>query len=312
MYLSVLRAQFFLLSKLLTIGLQMTDSEILVTSLLGNSQKLDGGAMFGNAPKALWSRWAEPDELNRVPLACRCALVETNGLKVLLETGIGAYLEPKLADRFGVVEKESILPKSLEEAGLTPDDIDFVILSHLHFDHAGGLLTTYEEGREPDLIFKNAKFVVGKEAFERSKNPHPRDRASFISGLSDLLESSGRLIVLNEGESIAELPQFEFFVSHGHTPGQMHTIVHGETQELVYCGDLIPGTSWVHLPITMGYDRFPEQLIEEKEALYMRAKEETLFFFTHDSEYAASTVEKNVKGRFEPARKVKVLDRHAL
>src|SRR5690606_24094769 len=114
-----------------------------LTSLLGNSQRLDGGAMFGNVPKALWSRWIQPDEANRIPLACRCMLVREPGRNVLVETGIGAFFEPKYKERFGVVEDRHVLLDALAEEGLSPEDIDVVVLSHLHFDHAGGLLTAW-------------------------------------------------------------------------------------------------------------------------------------------------------------------------
>jgi glyoxylase-like metal-dependent hydrolase (beta-lactamase superfamily II) len=110
-------------------------------SIDGNSQKLDGGSMFGNAPKAMWSRWIAPDELNRIPLACRCLLVkDLDGRNVLFETGIGAFFEPALRERYGVVESHHVLLDSLAEAGVSHEDIDVVVLSHLHFDHAGGLL----------------------------------------------------------------------------------------------------------------------------------------------------------------------------
>src|SRR3982751_2906365 len=104
-------------------------------SILGNSQRLDGGAMFGNAPRAMWEKWIAPDDGNRIPLACRCLLVEgLNGRNVLFETGIGAFFEPKLRERYGVVEARHVLLDSLTAAGFSHEDIDAVVLSHLHFD----------------------------------------------------------------------------------------------------------------------------------------------------------------------------------
>ena len=120
-----------------------------LTSLLGNSQKLDGGAMFGNAPKALWTRWIPCDSLNRIPLACRCLLVEEQDRWILMETGIGSFFEPKLKDRFGVVESDHVLLNSLKAHGLGHEDIDVVVLSHMHFDHSGD---SYRLGRPSKIL----------------------------------------------------------------------------------------------------------------------------------------------------------------
>ncbi len=163
-------------------------------SLTGNTQRLDGGAMFGNAPRALWSRWIEPDAENRIPLSCRCLLVkDLDGRNVLFETGIGAFFAPSLRERYGVVEDRHVLLDSLAALGLSHEDIDVVVLSHLHFDHAGGLLAAWEEGGPPRLLFPAARFLVGAAHWRRAVHPHPRDRASFIPELSVLLEACGRL-----------------------------------------------------------------------------------------------------------------------
>jgi glyoxylase-like metal-dependent hydrolase (beta-lactamase superfamily II) len=277
-----------------------------ITSIEGNRQLLDGGAMFGNAPRTVWEKWIAPDSLGRIPLACRCLLIEFNGLKILCETGIGAFFEPKLAERFGVQTPERhLLLENLKAAGHPPETIDYVILSHLHFDHAGGLLPTYREIQEGNnsLVFPKAKFIVGAKAWERATHPHSRDKASFIPGLTDKLKNSGRLIVYPKDPLPKELSDaVEFVISEGHTPGQMLTLFKGGKEKVFFCGDLIPGRPWVHLPITMGYDRYPELLIDEKAALYQRAvPEHWLLFFTHDSEAAGSRVQASPSGRFETA-----------
>ena len=282
-------------------------------SLLGNSQKLDGGAMFGNAPKAMWSKWSTVDDGNRIDLACRALLARPlNGKTVLFETGIGAFFPPELRQRYGVVEDRHVLIESLRTAGFGHEDIDVVVLSHLHFDHAGGLLAAWRDGGEPELLFPNATYLVSAACWDRARNPHPRDKASFIAELPALLEASGRLEIVDAVHSRTLGMSVRFHFSDGHTPGLMLSEIvgpertHGEAHGgVVFCADLIPGRPWVHVPITMGYDRNPELLIDEKrEFLEDKLARNVHLFFTHDPGCALAQVTRDAKGRFGTAHEV--------
>jgi glyoxylase-like metal-dependent hydrolase (beta-lactamase superfamily II) len=271
-----------------------------LTSILGNSQRLDGGAMFGNAPKALWQRWMTPDEQNRIDLGCRALLVQEEGRNILVETGIGAFFSPELKDRFGVQEDRHVLLDSLAELGLSDADIDIVLLTHLHFDHAGGLLAAWEQDLPPRLLFPNARYVTGKRQWQRACNPHARDRASYIPELLTLLESSDRLTLLEETNQCQLLgADWRLHWSDGHTPGLLLPEVSMPGGPVLFPSDLIPGAPWVHLPISMGYDRFPEGLIEEKTALLadLLARGGRLVF-THDPQIAMGQVVRDDKGHY--------------
>lgn len=256
--------------------------------------------MFGNAPKAMWQKWIAPDERNRIPLACRCLVVRDAGRVILLEAGIGAFFEPALRERYGVVEDQHVLLQSLAAIGIEPGDVDVIVLSHLHFDHAGGVLSAWQDGVAPSLVFPNAAYVVGAEAWQRAVTPHARDRASFIPGLTDLLTATGRLELVAGDRADALGDGFRFHRSSGHTPGLLLTEVAMPDGPVVFAADLIPGAAWVHLPITMGYDRYPELLIDEKASLLgdLITRRGRLFF-THDPVVALGTVGKDEKGRYQ-------------
>lgn len=258
--------------------------------------------MFGNAPRALWSRWAAPDDAGRIALACRALLVEDASRRILFETGIGTFFAPELRERYGVVESEHVLLKSLAELGTSDHEIDVVVLSHLHFDHAGGLLAPFRAGASPELLFPRAQFVVGRTAFERAERPHLRDRASYVPELPDLLRRSGRLHLVDAASDVTSLlgPHVRFVETLGHTPGMIHARVQGERARLFFAADLVPGRAWVHLPITMGYDRYPERLIDEKAELFRDlVLHDEFLFFTHDPVLAAARLRAEA-GRFHP------------
>jgi glyoxylase-like metal-dependent hydrolase (beta-lactamase superfamily II) len=182
-----------------------------------------------------------------------------------------------------------VLLQSLADIGVRPEDVDVVVFSHLHFDHAGGALTSFAEGANPQLVFPRAIYVVGAEAWQRAVSPHARDKASFIPGMTNLLAGSGRLELAASDRAAALGNGYRFHRSSGHTPGLLLTEVEMPNGPVLFASDLIPGRAWVHLPITMGYDRYPELLIDEKATLLTDLLSRNgRLFFTHATRRTSS------------------------
>jgi glyoxylase-like metal-dependent hydrolase (beta-lactamase superfamily II) len=270
-----------------------------ITVIEGNTLRLDGGAMFGHVPKELWKRWMIPDENNRVSISSRSLLMQTDdGKLILFDTGVGAFFEPKLKERYGVVETEHLLLKNLLAAGVKDTDIDAVVLSHLHFDHVGGLLSSYD-GSAPRLLFPNAKFYMSPMHWEHALCPHIRDKSSFIPLIQALLLASNRLKFVY-GPSHPDFPDaVHFQLSQGHTVGLMVATLELNDGPLMLASDIVPGMAWVHLPITTGYDRYPELVVNEKQQLFEALMPRGgRLLFPHDPQTAMARIEKNTQGNY--------------
>ena len=252
---------------------------------------LDGGAMFGVVPRPLWEKTNPPDERNRIAMAARALLLQGDGRRILIDTGNGSKWDEKLRTIYKIDESDYDIVRSLHSAGLAPEDITDVVLTHLHFDHAGGATVRDEGGLRPTFV--NATYHVQREQWEAALNPSERDRASFVSDDFLPLERLGVLKFTEE----EILPGIRVKTMHGHTAALQCPVISDGTRTLFYCADLIPMTSHVALPWIMAYDLRPLVTLEEKRAVLSQATEERwVLFFEHDPTVAAATIRRGDKG----------------
>ncbi len=231
---------------------------------------LDGGAMFGSVPKPLWSRLHPPDERNRIRLAMRCLLVEGQGRRILVDDGIDAKFSPKLADIYRLELGEHTLELALSAAGLGVDDITDVVLTHLHFDHAGGSTARRGERLVPRL--PRARYYVQRANWDNARRPNLRERASYLPENFEPLMEAGVLTLWDGARE--PWPGFELFTADGHTRGQQLVRIAGPEGALYFVADLIPTAAHVRIPYVMGYDVAAIETMEEKRRLLERASAE--------------------------------------
>ena len=244
---------------------------------------LDGGSMFGSVPKPLWAKLQPPDERNRIRLAMRCLLLEGDDGRILVDVGVGHKFSPKLADIYRVEHDVFTLERSLAALGLTPADISDVLLTHLHFDHAGG--STRKEGDQIVPAFPKARYHVQRRNLENARHPNARERASYIPENFEPLSEHG---ALDAWEGARESwPGIDLIPAEGHTRGQQLVRVSGPEGVLYYVADLIPTSSHVRIPFVMGYDVAAIETMQEKQALLERAVSENAWIvLEHDPKLA--------------------------
>lgn len=253
-----------------------------IHALHAGGQKLDGGAMFGVVPKALWEKRIPADNRNRIPLAMRCLLVETPDALVLIDNGAGNKDGEKFRDIYGL-ENEGTptrLEDALRAAGFDPDDVTHMIDTHLHFDHAGG--NTYRDAEgEIRLSFPRARYYVQRGEFEYAHWRNERTQASYLSANFDPVHASGKLELV-DGE-VEILPGISVIRTPGHTPHHQSVIIRSAGESACFLGDLIPTAAHLPLPWIMGYDVEPLVTLESKRTLLASARaEHWLLVFEHD------------------------------
>jgi glyoxylase-like metal-dependent hydrolase (beta-lactamase superfamily II) len=267
----------------------LTLGRFVVHEVLGGAFALDGGAMFGIIPKPVWEKELAPDARNRVPIVSRSLLVETGNKRVLVDAGPGSRWSEKeraLYDLDPTVEIRS----ALKRVGTDPEAITDVIVTHLHWDHAGGLTFLDPATGAPRLTFPNAVHHVQRRNWRWAHLPTDRDRKSYRPEDYDLLEQSGRVHFV-EGETEI-LEGIQLLPSDGHTVGQQLVRLQDGGETLLFCGDIIPTSAHIRTTWGMGYDLYPLTVIEEKKQILAQALEEGwILFFEHDPRIAACRVE---------------------
>jgi glyoxylase-like metal-dependent hydrolase (beta-lactamase superfamily II) len=276
----------------------MQFGEYEVKSIEMGTFRLDGGAMFGHVPRTLWSKKLEPDDQNRVKLALRCLFVDGFGRRILIDTGIGDKWDSKSMGMFDIQPPEGGLAGELKrKTGLTPDQITDVVLTHLHFDHAGGVTCRNEDG-EVVPTFPNALVHLQRRNLEWARKPNPKERASYLPDNFEPLAAADRFVLHDGSRDL--FPDFTLLTSDGHTEGLQMVRIRGPEAALYYCADVIPTRAHVRLPYCMGYDNSALRVIQEKEPLLKEAAAQGHWVcYEHDPEVAASRIQLT-DGKFEP------------
>lgn len=268
------------------------------TLLSDGGFRLDGGASFGIVPKPLWEKKIAADSRNRVPVALRCLLAEGQGRRILVDTGIGDRWDAKQRDIYGMERRAGQLLTELESAGIDRQSITDVVLTHLHFDHAGGACLDRAGGMAP--AFTEARWWVQRQQWDWAQNPSERDRVSFRPEDFEVLADTGRLELVDGPQEI--LPGLRLQPVHGHTPGMQVPEFHTGGGVLVFLADLIPTVAHLHLPWIAGFDLNPLLSLSEKRQLLSRSVEDDhLLVFQHDPQHEACRVTFR-DGRFQARR----------
>jgi glyoxylase-like metal-dependent hydrolase (beta-lactamase superfamily II) len=271
--------------------------DLELTSLSDAAFRLDGGAMFGVVPKPLWEKRAPADARNRISLCMRPLLVEADGRRILIDAGIGDKMSEKETDIYAV-DRTMHLDRSLAAHGLTPADIDVVVATHLHFDHAGGFTRMVDGVLRPS--FPRATYYVRRGEWDDATHPHERNRASYLPENFLPLESAGVLRFIEDDGEV--LPGLSVRRTGGHT--MHHQLIRLESggRTAVYVADLMPTSAHVDPAWVMGYDLYPMDTFQYKKTFVREAIErEYVIFFEHDPAIAAGIIrEKNGRPYVEP------------
>lgn len=259
--------------------------------------RLDGGAMFGVVPRVLWERHKSADASNRIQMATNCLLVRSGGETALIDTGLGDKHDDRFRDMFALEENATRLPDSIRAAGVELEEIDHVVLTHLHFDHCGWNTRRTDGGLEP--TFPRARYWLNRGEVEHARNPNPRDRASYFPDNWEPLFEAG-VVELFDDEA-EPMPGLQVVKAPGHNADMCVVLLDGgEGARAIYLADLVPTAAHLPYPWVMAYDLYPLQTIDNKKRWLPRAAENGwLCIFEHDPETPMAYLEEPKPGRFE-------------
>jgi glyoxylase-like metal-dependent hydrolase (beta-lactamase superfamily II) len=269
--------------------------DLTLTLVNGGNFRLDGGAMHGVVPKTIWSQLVSCDDQNRVEYATNCLLVEGRGRRILIETGNGDKFPAKEREIYGIDHDQSI-EKNLRALGVEPQSIDLVIMTHLHFDHAGGT-TRRASASSLAPVFSRARHVIQRGELDDALHPHERNRASYLQENIAPLVAAGLLQPVEGDADVA--PGVRVLRTPGHTAHHQSVVIDdGAGHHLVFLGDVVPTSLHVRLPFIMAYDLDVVATLETKRRLLARAAEERwLLVFGHDTVTRAGYLGRDAKGQ---------------
>jgi len=254
---------------------------------------LDGGAMFGIVPKALWERRIPSDDMNRIPLHMRCLLLESSDKLILIDNGLGDKYSDRFAELYAIDDAEMNLENSLLTAGFSKEDVTDVILTHLHFDHCGG--STARRGGRLETTFPNAQYLVQQGHWDWASESNVREKASFLEENMQPLTESGQLTLIEGRQEL--FPGVEVIPVDGHTKEMQMVKISDAERTLVFVADLLPTHAHLSPAWNMAYDLWPMTTIEEKGKFLQDAVDGNWqLFFEHDPEIAVSAVEMTERG----------------
>jgi glyoxylase-like metal-dependent hydrolase (beta-lactamase superfamily II) len=261
--------------------------------------RLDGGAMFGVVPRTLWSRVCPPDDHNRIRMNMNCVFIETGHERILIETGIGEKWSPKHIEMYGITRERSLAESLRAIAGVEPEDINIVVNTHLHFDHAGGN-TALNGDSHPVSAFPNARYFISRAEFEYAEAPSERDRASYLPENWRPIAESAQLELKDPDYQV--VPGLRMKTYPGHNRSMQCWRLDSKGQTLFGFADLVPMRAHVPSAWIMGYDLFPVETLEVKKKLLPQAAREswTCLFYHDPDEPLCKLIEENGKLRALP------------